>query len=53
MPQTTLDRYTLPIRLRPNTYSPFLALPHPVREKIYFMANLDRDRFVNLGSWAQ
>jgi hypothetical protein len=53
MPQTTLDHYVLPSRLRPNTYSPFLALPRPVREKIYVMADLGPDRFINLNCWAK
>jgi hypothetical protein len=53
MPQTTLDRYVLHSRLRPNTYNSFLALPRPVRGKIYVMANLGPDRFINLSCWAQ
>jgi hypothetical protein len=53
MPQTTLNRYVLPSRLRPNTYISFLALPYPVRERIYLLADLGPGRFIDLNCWAQ
>lgn len=53
MPQTAIHHYFLPRRLQPNKCSLFLALPRLVREKIYVLANLGPDRFIDLNCWAQ
>ncbi|PVI00475.1 hypothetical protein DM02DRAFT_614360 [Periconia macrospinosa] len=53
MPQATIDHYFPRSRLRSNTFSPFLALPPSVRAKIYIMADLGPDRFLDLNCWAQ
>jgi hypothetical protein len=53
MPQAIIERYFPPGGLRRNTPSLFLTLPRLVRERIYIMANLGVDRFIDLNCWAQ
>lgn len=53
MRQATLDRYVLTSRLRCPSPCLFLALTRVVRERIYELANLSPDRFINLNCWTQ
>jgi hypothetical protein len=53
MRQATLDRYVLTSQLRYPSPCLFLALPRVVRERIYALANLSPNRFIDLNCWTQ